>query len=91
MATRTLIGRKGYKECYTPFNREAMARLYTAGELEDMPTLSSGQFDNLKVDTGELRVWLCRCGVADGLPYDNMVTVERLRDGRWVKVSEYEG
>jgi hypothetical protein len=64
---------------------------YTAKELRELPTLSEGHFDNLKIDTGKIRVWLCRCGVADGLPYDNMITVEKLRAGRWVKWDEYEG
>ena len=64
---------------------------YTARDLVDLPTLSVGQADNLKVDDGTERVWLSRCGKADGMPYDNQITVERLRDGRWVTVSTYPG
>jgi len=67
------------------------SKRYTAAELEDLPTLSVGQFDNLKIDTGSKRVWLCRCGVADGMPYDNQVTIEKLEDGRWIKIEEYPG
>ncbi len=63
---------------------------YTLEKLEAMPTISSGHFDNLKVDTGTVRVWLSRCGLADGLPYDNGVTVEKLVNGRWENVREYE-
>jgi hypothetical protein len=64
---------------------------YTTTELEILPTLAQGQTDNLKVDDGETRVWLCRCGVADGMPYENQITEERLTDGRWVTVAEYPG
>lgn len=64
--------------------------VYTLAELEARETISSGQFDNLKIDDGTVRVWLSRCGVADGLKYDNGVTVEVLKDGRWVTARQYE-
>jgi len=66
-------------------------RLYTAEELKKMPTLHSGHFDNLKIDTGTVRVWLSRMTVADGAPYNNQVTVERLLAGKWTEVDKYEG
>lgn len=66
-------------------------KTYTAKTLESMPTISHGHFDDLKIDTGKVRVWLSRCGIADGLPYDNMVSVEKLIDGVWTTVAEYEG
>ena len=66
-------------------------KIWTAEELEEMPTISCGQADNLKIETEDMRVWLSRCGVEDGMPYDNMVTIERLREGRWVTVHEYPG
>jgi len=60
-------------------------------ELEDMPTLAKGQNDDLKIDNhdGE-RVWLCRSDAADGMPWDNMVTVERYDGQRWVEVEWWE-
>ena len=64
---------------------------YTASYLADLPTLAVGQTCNLKIDTGDMRVWLCRCGVADGMPYDNQVTIERLVNGRWATLDTYEG
>ena len=64
---------------------------YTARELKDLPTLAQGQADNLKIDTGTERVWLCRCGIADGMPYNNAITIERLIDGRWQTVQQYPG
>jgi hypothetical protein len=64
---------------------------YTAEELADRPTLAQGQADDLKLDDGETRVWLCRCGIEDGMPYNNAITVERLEDGRWIQVEQYPG
>ena len=62
-----------------------------AEELRELPTLATGQTCNLKIDTGDVRVWLCRCGIADGMPYDDAVTVEELIGGRWVEVDQYPG
>jgi len=62
---------------------------YTLRELKSLPTLCVGQIDDLKIETSTRRVWLCRCGVDDGMPYDNMVTVETFRDGRWIECDTY--
>lgn len=69
---------------------------YTANELRDLPTLATGQADNLKLEFtdpyhGEVRVWLSRCGVEDGMPYDDIITIENLAEGRWVQVDQYPG
>ena len=69
---------------------------YTAEELRAMPTLSTGQADDLKIerlDGGGLRVWLSRMTVEDGMPYDDQITIEEYnhRDGRWVTIDEYQG
>lgn len=63
---------------------------YTLDEIEAMPTIHSGQYDNLKIDDGQTRVWLSRLSIEDGMPYNNEVTVERLVDGRWTKAETYE-
>jgi hypothetical protein len=63
---------------------------YSLSELERIPTSSQGHTDDLKVDTGRVRVWLSRMTVEDGMPYNHQVTVENLKDGRWVTVEEYE-
>lgn len=34
--------------------------IYTAEELEDRATIHQGQCCDCKVDTGEIRVWVCR-------------------------------
>ena len=63
---------------------------HTIKELEAMSTLCVGQADSLKVDLGHIRVWLSRCTVADGEPYDNKVTIEQLVDGVWTDVLTYQ-
>ena len=56
--------------------------IYTYDELERMPTIHSGQYADLKIDTGDLRIWVSRMTIADGEL--DPVQVERLEDGRWV-------
>lgn len=63
----------------------------TADDLRELPTLSVSQADDLKLDDGTYRYWLCRCGVEDGMPYDDAITVEKLIDGRWVTIDQYPG
>ena len=70
---------------------KASGKLYTKRELASMPTLHTGHFDDLKVDKGDLRVWLSRMTVEDGMPYNNQVTVERKINGEWVEVDQYQG
>jgi len=62
----------------------------TLAELEARPTLHSGHFDNLKAEGADYRVWLSRMTVADGMPYNNQVTLERLIKGRWQTVETRE-
>jgi len=52
--------------------------IYAPSELKDKPTLHQGQCCDCKIDTRDMRVWLCRVGGG--------VTIERLRDGAWVTV-----
>jgi len=66
-------------------------QLWTARDLENLPTLSTGQADDLKIDTAGMRVWLCRCGLSDGARFRRGVSVEILRDGKWEVAHEYEG
>jgi len=65
-------------------------RKYTLRELQAMETISQGHTDDLKIKTEDTKVWLSRMTIEDGMPYNNMVTVEKLtNDGRWVTVEEY--
>lgn len=66
-------------------------RHFTLRELEKMSTRAQGQADDLKYETSTYRVWLSRCTVADGEPYNHKVTVEHVgRAGQWVTVEEYQ-
>ena len=66
----------------------------TAQELADLPTMTQGQADDLKWESadGDLRFWLSRCGVSDGQPWENMVTIERHLPGHegWIETT-YDG
>jgi hypothetical protein len=59
-------------------------------ELEALPVISQGQADDLLIESDTERVWLSRCGMEDGEPWNNKVTVERLIAGRWIEVEWYE-
>ena len=65
-------------------------RKYTLKELQQLETITQGHTDNLKIKTEDTKVWLSRMTVEDGMPYNNMVTIEKLTiDGRWETVEEY--
>lgn len=63
---------------------------YTLKELQALKTVFQGHFDDTKIDTGTERVLLSRMTVADGMPYDNQVTVERLVNGNWKTMDQYK-
>lgn len=50
--------------------------------LDDLPTKTQGQAADLKIDTGDWRVWLSRCGEEDG--EFSPVQLEQRVNGRWV-------
>jgi len=66
-------------------------RKYTSDYLESLPTLCQGQADDLKIEEPGFRVWISRCGVEDGEPYDNKITIEEYIDGNWIVTDEYPG
>ncbi len=63
---------------------------YSLTELQRIPTIEQGHTDDLKVQSRYLRVWLSRMTVADGMPYDHQVTVERYVDGVWTMEDQYQ-
>ena len=64
---------------------------YTLKELEGLKTIMQGQADDLKIEDGNIRVWLSRMTIEDGMPYNNQVTVEKLdENGSWNTIEEYE-
>lgn len=67
-----------------------MDKKYSLAELKAMPTLQQSHTDNLKKDTRNERVWLSRLTVADGMPYNNQVTVEVFSNGKWNIVDTYQ-
>ena len=69
----------------------APGEVYTLAELEALPTLFEGQADDLKIEGGSVRIWLSRCGVPDGEPCENKVTIEEEDNvGNWNEVGWYE-
>lgn len=64
--------------------------MYLLNEINEMPTLHCGHFDNLKISQPEFRVWLSRMTLADGAECNNQVTEESLISGVWVITAQYE-
>jgi hypothetical protein len=62
---------------------------YPLKYLQKRPTLAQDMTGDLKVETPRRRVWLARTTVADGEPYNHRVTVEALKNGKWVILEEY--
>jgi hypothetical protein len=65
---------------------------YTLKQLEALPTLAVGQADDLKVEEENKRIWLSRCTVEDGEPYNNKVSIEQYKSdmGRWILIETYQ-
>lgn len=53
-----------------------------AEALEDLPTLEEGHMDDLKIDTGKIRIWLSRV--------DGSIAIEELIKGSWDLVKEHD-
>lgn len=51
--------------------------------LESLPTLCVGQADDLKYESDGIRIWLSRCGIGDGEPYEEAASLEYLVNGCW--------
>lgn len=64
---------------------------YSLKKLQSLPTLHQGQTDDLKIETNRECVWLSRLTIADGMPYNNEVTIEQRNPaGEWRTVEQYE-
>ena len=50
----------------------------------------AGTHRQLKIKTEDTKVWLSRMTVDDGMPYNNMVIVEKLINGKWETIEEYQ-
>lgn len=62
-------------------HKTSTKRIYTLTELKAMPTIFQGQFDDLKIETEDARIWLSRMTEEDGELCSNKVTVEKLKSG----------
>lgn len=84
-----LLKECGFKDTYASKVSEMVGDRPGLSALKKMPTINQGHTDNLKFDDGKRRIWLSRMTVADGMPYNNQVTIEDLIDGVWTTVEEY--
>lgn len=76
---------------------ETVYKPLTLAQIEDLPTLAEGQADNLKLERvygdddiyPRERVWISRCTVEDGEPFNHKITHEVYDGDRWVTAAEY--
>lgn len=59
-------------------------------DLEALPVLTQGQADDLLIESDSERVWLSRCSVEDGEPWNHKVTIERYIGRSWVEVEWWQ-
>ena len=74
----------------TLLKKDKTMEKYTLRDLNKMTTVSASQFDDLKIETGDTRIWLSRMGIEDGQPYNNQVTIEKCIHGSWNTITQYE-
>lgn len=75
----------------------AELRRIPLGMWQQMPTLESGHFDDLKYESPEYRVWVSRANrrdytegpEGDKAYLQERMTIERLRDGVWRALDVY--
>lgn len=63
---------------------------YSLDYLQSLPTLHVDHFDNLKINTGKVKVWLSRMTITDGMPYDNQVTIEQYINGTYQIIHQFQ-
>lgn len=63
----------------------------TAQELSDLPTLSTGQAEDLKSEWSGVCFWLSRCGLEDREPFENTISIEVQDFDGWVLYHRYDG
>lgn len=82
---------RGLSLPYRPLGAQLNFTPYTTAELKAMPVIEQGWTDNLHYHADGVKYWLARGDRTSGHPFDNTVTIERLVDGRWITVCEYNG
>lgn len=63
----------------------------SAKQLDVMETLTQAYACDLKIDTGDYRVFLSRLDAEDGEPFANTVYVEAYKLGVWDDLGCYDG
>lgn len=63
---------------------------FSLKQINAIPTISEGHTDDLKLDDGVTRVWVSRMTIEVGADRDNEVVVERLVQGSWYVIDEYQ-
>ena len=75
--------------------RQTSAELPTWAELHNLPSLCSSQCLDLRIDTGDFRIWTSRMSLADGEPYARTVYAEfyepDARNFGWHDLGHYDG
>lgn len=62
---------------------------YYLEEIEEMPVLHQGQFDNLLLESDEYRLWHSRMTEADGAT-PNQITIEQHTPRGWKIYAKYQ-
>ena len=72
--------------------RQTSTELPTWAELHNCPSLCQTQTSDLRIDTGDFRIWTSRMTLADGEPYERTVYAEFYsEDFRWNDLGHYDG
>lgn len=81
----------GIRRSYAVHRRLARSNTWWS-LLRQLPPITEGTFADLVVDTGTMRVWRSRCGLADGEPFRHTVHVEATdADGCRYEVGYFDG
>ena len=59
--------------------------------LDALPTIETAHASDLKISHSNVRVWVSRCGLPDGEPYERTVYIETIFLSRWVLRGHYDG
>ena len=69
----------------------------TLKQVKEYPVIHQSHFDNLIKEFEQkgikYRVWVSRCTIDDGMPYDNQITVEKFDETNgytWTIEKQYE-
>jgi hypothetical protein len=75
------------------YRAAANAGLTITHVLDDMETMTVAQVCDLKMERDGFRVWVSRCGLADGEPFEETVYLEEYNeeDGMWTDLAYFDG